>query len=187
MQKKERKNKKSNNLTSNLLQKETQTHTHTQNTQRSRWRTKRTNRKKRKRDLESCGVVTQIEKAKRIFANPRETTKEILFYFLVLHYNVFIIIKEDYLPVQKKKKNKKKKTCCNSLPPAATGAAKATRWSSNTKASIALCVCVCVCGRGSRHSARVVLSSLSLCVSLFALRFFSELHSTTKTRERRQQ
>jgi hypothetical protein len=45
----------------------------------------------------------------------------------VLHYNVFIIIKEDYLPVQKKKKNKKKKTCCNSLPPAATGAAKATR------------------------------------------------------------
>jgi hypothetical protein len=124
MQKKERKNKKSNNLTSNLLQKETHTHTHTHKTHIDRGE-ERKGQTKKNRDLESCGVVTQIEKAKRIVANPRETMKEILFYFLVLHYKK----KRFYLPVQKKKKkkNKNKKTCCNSLPLAATGAPKATR------------------------------------------------------------
>jgi hypothetical protein len=64
MQKKERKNKKSNNLTSNLLQKET--HTHTKHTEIEVKNEK--DKQKKKRDLESCGVVTQIEKAKRIFA-----------------------------------------------------------------------------------------------------------------------
>jgi len=104
----------------------THTHTHTQNTHKTH-RDRGEERKgqtKKNRDLESCGVVTQIEKAKRIVANPRETMKEILFYFLMLHYKK----KRFYLPVQKKKKkNKNKKTCCNSLPLAATGAPKATR------------------------------------------------------------
>jgi ferredoxin-NADP reductase len=74
---KERKKKQEvNNLTSNLLQKEkhTHTHTHTKHTE-IEVKNEKDKTEKKKRDLESCGVVTQIEKAKRIFANPRETTK----------------------------------------------------------------------------------------------------------------
>jgi hypothetical protein len=94
-----------------------------------------------------------------------------LIYFLVLHYNFFIIIEKDYLPVQKKKQNKTKKTCCNSLPPAATGAPKATRWSSSTK--IGVCVCVCVFLAGGPAIAPASFSSLSL-------RFASSLNCTQR-------